>query len=70
MPGILSGPGESSPDSVPPRFYPRSGPFDTVNNANLNVHFEIPIVNNAGRGMPFYYRLGYDSSIWYPGLKA
>ena len=31
------------------------GPFDTVNNANLDVHFAIPIVNKAGRGLPFYY---------------
>ena len=42
------------------------GSFDTVNNANLNVHFAIPIVNKAGRGMPFTYTLTYDSSIWSP----
>jgi len=40
------------------------GPFDTVNLGNLNVHFSIPIVNKAGRGMPFTYALSYDSSIW------
>ena len=28
------------------------GPFDTVNLGNLNVHFGIPVVNKAGRGMP------------------
>ena len=33
------------------------GPFDFVNNANLNVHFEIPVVNKAGRGLPFVYTL-------------
>ena len=40
------------------------GPFDTVNLGNLNVHFSVPIVNKAGRGIPFTYALSYDSSIW------
>lgn len=43
-----------------------SGGPDTVNNANLNVHLEIPVVNKAGRGIPFYYVLGFDSSVWSP----
>src|SRR5436309_6010879 len=42
------------------------GPFDTVNLGNLNVHFGIPVVNKAGRGMPFSYVLSYDSSVWFP----
>jgi hypothetical protein len=42
------------------------GTFDTVNNGNLNVHFQIPIGNKAGRGTPFAYTLTYDSSVWYP----
>jgi RHS repeat-associated protein len=42
------------------------GPFDTVNLANLNAHFEIPILSKAGRGMPFTYTLSYDSAVWYP----
>jgi RHS repeat-associated protein len=42
------------------------GSFDTVNNANLNVHFAIPVINKAGRGMPFSYILTYDSSVWSP----
>lgn len=41
-----------------------SNGFDSVDNANLNVHFAIPVVNKAGRGLPFYYVLNYDSSIW------
>lgn len=41
------------------------GPFDSVNLGNLNVHFEIPILNKAGR-IPFFYNLSYDSSVWYP----
>ncbi len=42
------------------------GPFDTVNLANLNTHFAIPVVSKAGRGMPFNYTIVYDSSVWYP----
>jgi hypothetical protein len=40
------------------------GPFDTVNLGNLNVHFSVPILHKAGRGLPFMYDLSYDSSIW------
>lgn len=40
--------------------------FDTINNANLNTMFSIPIVNKAGRGMPFNYNLTYNSSVWVP----
>jgi len=43
------------------------GPFDVINLGNLNVHFAIPIVHKAGRGMPFLYDITYDSSVWYPG---
>jgi len=42
------------------------GPFDTVNLGNLNVHFSVPILYKAGRGMPFSYTLAYDSSVWSP----
>ena len=42
------------------------GPFDTINNANLNVHFGIPVFSRAGRGIPFSYTLTYDSSVWSP----
>ena len=42
------------------------GPFDTVNLGNLNVHFAIPILHKAGRGIPFTYDLKYDSSVWKP----
>jgi RHS repeat-associated protein len=42
------------------------GPFDTVNLGNLNVHFSIPILHKAGRGLPFTYDLSYDSLIWQP----
>jgi len=42
------------------------GPFDTVNLGNLNVHFAIPVLHKAGRGMAFTYDLGYESSVWTP----
>ncbi|HXQ27062.1 MAG TPA: RHS repeat-associated core domain-containing protein [Candidatus Acidoferrales bacterium] len=42
------------------------GPVDTINLANLNAHISIPVVNKAGRGLPFSYNLGYDTSVWYP----
>jgi RHS repeat-associated protein len=42
------------------------GPFDTVNLGNLNVHFAVPILHKAGRGLPFAYDLSYDSSVWTP----
>lgn len=40
------------------------GPFDAVNLGNLNVHFAVPIVHKAGRGVPFNYDLTYESSIY------
>src|SRR5713226_9087416 len=42
------------------------GPFDTVNLASLNVHFEVPVIHKAGRGTPFSYDLSYDSLVWKP----
>jgi hypothetical protein len=51
---------------LPPYASFSGGPFDTVNNANLNVHFAIPVVQKGGRGLPFNYLLSYDSSIWVP----
>ena len=51
---------------LPPYASFSGGPFDSVNNANLNVHFAIPVVAKAGRGLPFNYLLNYDSSIWVP----
>ena len=42
------------------------GPFDKVNLANLNVHFDIPVTSKGGRGAAFTYALGYDSAVWYP----
>jgi RHS repeat-associated protein len=44
--------------------------FDTINVGNLNAHFAIPVLNKAGRGMPFYYNLSYDSSVWYQTIVS
>jgi YD repeat-containing protein len=43
-----------------------NGTFDTVNLANLNVHFGIPILSKPGRGLAFHYVMDYESSIWTP----
>ena len=40
--------------------------IDSIDLGNLNVHLTIPIINKPGRGLPFYYNLSYDSSVWYP----
>ena len=40
------------------------GPFDIVNNQSLNVHFEIPVLSKAGRGLTFNYPIRYDTTIW------
>ena len=37
-----------------------AGVFDKVNNANLNVHFAIPVLVKAGRGLPLGYLQGRD----------
>ena len=38
--------------------------FDSVNLGNLNVRFNIPLVNRPGRGMGFNYSLQYEGLIW------
>src|SRR5437667_8329037 len=42
------------------------GPFDVVNQGNLNVQLTIPILHKAGRGIPFGFDLAYNSSVWKP----
>jgi RHS repeat-associated protein len=49
-----------------PPFGSFSGGPETINNANLNVHIDIPVLYKAGRAMNFTYDLIYDSSVWYP----
>jgi RHS repeat-associated protein len=68
--GMWGAAGQWLPAQVDTGFPPyvtfSGGPFDSVNNANLNVHFAVPIVQRAGRGLPLSYALSYDSSIWTP----
>jgi RHS repeat-associated protein len=49
-----------------PPFGSFGGGPDIINLANLNSHLTVPVLNKAGRGLPFSYNLTYDSSIWYP----
>jgi RHS repeat-associated protein len=49
-----------------PPFASFGGGPDVVNLGNLNVHLDVPVLNKAGRGMPFTYDLTYDTSIWVP----
>ena len=52
---------------IPPFSSETPSTFDTVDNANLNVHFSIPIFSRAGRGgLNFSYALNFNSSIWQP----
>lgn len=37
---------------------------DTIDLGNLNIHIVIPVLQKAGRGVPFDYDITYDSSIW------
>src|ERR1700756_3449569 len=46
------------------------GSFDTVDLANLNVHFGVPILQKAGRGIQFHYVMDYESSIWVPTVSG
>jgi len=49
-----------------PAFQSYDGGPDTINVGNLNINWNIPIVNKPGRGTPFTYNLAYDSSVWTP----
>lgn len=51
---------------APPFSTIEGGPFDGVNLGNLNVHFSVPILHKAGRGISFAFDLGYDNSVWTP----
>lgn len=39
---------------------------EAVNLANLNVHWDVPMVSKKGRGLDFGFTLGYDTSVWTP----
>jgi hypothetical protein len=41
-----------------------------INNANLNIHWTIPIFHKPGRGTDFTYDLTFDSAVWYPVISG
>jgi RHS repeat-associated protein len=49
-----------------PSFGSFGGGPDIINLGNLNAHITVPVLNKAGRGLPFTYNLSYDTSVWYP----
>ena len=49
-----------------PPFGSFGGGPDVINLGNLNAHITVPVFSRAGRGVPFVYNLGYDTSVWYP----
>src|SRR5260370_34261383 len=46
------------------------GPFGSVNLSDLNVNFVVPVVDKAGRGIPFAYALSYNSSVLFPSTSG
>lgn len=62
LPSIAMGQVETG---VPP-FGSFAGTPDVIDLANLNVYLPIPIINKAGRRLPFSYHLSYNSAVWYP----
>src|SRR6185312_13269498 len=50
---------------VPPFSSIGGGP-DKLNLGNLNAHWDFPIFSKPGRGIPFSYALGYDTTTWFP----
>jgi hypothetical protein len=59
-----------SPTLGIPPFGSFSGGFETINNQNLNVYFNIPIASSPGRGMPLSLNLSNNSLIWQPAGSA
>jgi RHS repeat-associated protein len=53
-----------------PPFGSFGGGPDVLNLGNLNVHFSIPVLSRAGRGVPFAFNLSYDTSIWVPNSST
>ena len=63
---ICSAPCFAQVQTGTPPFESFGGGLDIVNLGNLNVHLNVPVYSRAGRGMPFTYNLGYDTSVWSP----
>ena len=58
--------GQNSPITGTPPFGSYGGGPDIINLANLNAHLNVPVLEKAGRGLPFNFYLTYDSYVWYP----
>src|ERR1700734_803588 len=48
-----------------PNFGSFSGGPDVINDANLNIHYSVPVFSRAGVGIPFSYSLSVDNGVWY-----
>lgn len=55
---------------MPPYSSIGGGPADSINLANLNVHFSFPVLHKAGRGLPVNMDLTYDNTIWFPATDG
>jgi RHS repeat-associated protein len=49
-----------------PPFNSFAGGPDTVNLASLNADLNIPIIQKAGRGLPFALSIDFNTYAWYP----
>lgn len=58
------------PATGTPPFGSFAGGPDTIDLANLNAHWVIPVLHKAGRGTNFTYDLSYDGLIWYPAISG
>jgi RHS repeat-associated protein len=58
--------GQQPLTGAPPFASMSGGAFDQIDLGNLNVHFEIPIIDKPGRGSDLTYSLTYDTSVWGP----
>lgn len=67
---ICAGTGVAQVPTGTPPFGSFTGSPDIIDEANLNVRFNIPIESKAGRGIPFSWTLAYDSSIWTPRVQS
>jgi RHS repeat-associated protein len=62
---------QSPPTTGTPPFGSFGGGPESINLANNNVHWDVPVLAKAGRGgFNFTYDLSYDSSVWGGGVSS
>src|SRR5690242_20790703 len=62
---------QSPPTTGTPPFGSFGGGPEVINLANLNVHWDVPVLAKPGRGgFNFTYDLSYDSSVWAGGVSS